>query len=50
MTKELAKCGDFEKMLCDILVSTPLRLDYALRKRKLNLGRYAMGLKGQWYF
>ncbi|XP_020107675.1 DEAD-box ATP-dependent RNA helicase 57-like isoform X3 [Ananas comosus] len=39
MTKELSRSGDFEKMHCDILVSTPLRLDFALRKRKLNLSR-----------
>ncbi|OAY84109.1 DEAD-box ATP-dependent RNA helicase 57 [Ananas comosus] len=39
MTKDLSRSGDFEKMHCDILVSTPLRLDFALRKRKLNLSR-----------
>jgi superfamily II DNA/RNA helicase len=27
-------------MHCDILVSTPLRLDHAFRKRDLNLSRY----------
>ncbi|KAG9457442.1 hypothetical protein H6P81_001950 [Aristolochia fimbriata] len=39
MTKELAKGGDFEKMPCDILVSTPLRLHSAMRNRKLDLSR-----------
>ncbi|XP_068661179.1 DEAD-box ATP-dependent RNA helicase 57 [Aristolochia californica] len=39
MTKDLAKAGDFEKMPCDILVSTPLRLDLAMRNRKLDLSR-----------
>ncbi|XXG54395.1 hypothetical protein AAC387_Pa03g2290 [Persea americana] len=39
MTKELTKCGDFEKMLCDILISTPLRLEFAMRRRKLDLSR-----------
>lgn len=42
MTKELSRSGDFEKMHCDILVSTPLRLDFALRKRKLNLSRFVL--------
>lgn len=40
MTKELSRSGDFEKMPCNILVSTPLRLDFAMRKRKLDLSRY----------
>ncbi|XP_077232158.1 P-loop containing nucleoside triphosphate hydrolases superfamily protein [Tasmannia lanceolata] len=39
MTKELAKCADFKKMPCDILVSTPLRIEFAVRKRKLDLSR-----------
>lgn len=39
MTKELSKSGDFEKMRCDILVSTPLRLEHAISKRKLDLSR-----------
>lgn len=37
MTKTLARCGDFEKLAADILVSTPLRLDYVLNKGKLDL-------------
>lgn len=40
MTKELSRCGDFEKMPCNILVSTPLRLEFAIRRRKLDLSRY----------
>lgn len=39
MTKELAKSGDFKNLPCDILVSTPLRLEFAIRKRKLDLSR-----------
>ncbi|KAG1331741.1 DEAD-box ATP-dependent RNA helicase 57 [Cocos nucifera] len=39
MTKELSRCGNFDKMPCDILISTPLRLDFAMRKRKLDLSR-----------
>ncbi|OVA20088.1 Helicase [Macleaya cordata] len=39
MTKELVKNGDFKKMHCDILVSTPRRLQFAIRKRKLDLSR-----------
>ncbi|KAH7676911.1 RNA helicase protein [Dioscorea alata] len=39
MTKELARTGDFKKMPCTVLVSTPLRLDFAVRKRKLDLTR-----------
>jgi len=39
MTKELARSADFSKLRCDILVSTPLRLEFAIRKRKLDLSR-----------
>ncbi|MQM12718.1 hypothetical protein Taro_045635, partial [Colocasia esculenta] len=39
MTKELSRTGDFEKIPCDILVSTPLRLEYATKKRNLDLSR-----------
>ncbi|KAF6155955.1 hypothetical protein GIB67_039286 [Kingdonia uniflora] len=39
MTKELAKTGDFANMSCDVIVSTPLRLHYAIRIRKLDLSR-----------
>ncbi|RRT51462.1 hypothetical protein B296_00035248 [Ensete ventricosum] len=42
MTKELSRCGDFEKMPCDIIISTPLRLDFAICKRKLDLSRYEL--------
>ncbi|PKA58988.1 DEAD-box ATP-dependent RNA helicase 57 [Apostasia shenzhenica] len=39
MTKELSRSGDFAKISCDILVSTPLRLAFAMQNRKLNLSR-----------
>ncbi|KAL6841867.1 hypothetical protein ACP4OV_028379 [Aristida adscensionis] len=39
MTKDLSKSGNFKDMHCDILVSTPLRLDHAVRKRDLDLSR-----------
>lgn len=39
MTKELAKSADFSKLPCDILVSTPSRLKFAIQKRKLDLSR-----------
>ncbi|THU55954.1 hypothetical protein C4D60_Mb11t12100 [Musa balbisiana] len=39
MTKELSRCGDFDKMLCDIIISTPFRLDFAIHKRKFDLSR-----------
>ncbi|KAJ1292207.1 hypothetical protein BS78_02G374000 [Paspalum vaginatum] len=37
MTKDLSKTGNFKDMHCDILVSTPLRLDHAIKKRDLDL-------------
>ncbi|KAJ8532866.1 hypothetical protein K7X08_015755 [Anisodus acutangulus] len=39
MTKQLAKNGDFSKLRCDVLISTPLRLKFAIRKGKLDLSR-----------
>ncbi|KAL6958604.1 DEAD-box ATP-dependent RNA helicase 57 [Sarracenia purpurea var. burkii] len=39
MTKQIVKSADFSKLHCDILVSTPLRLQFAIRKRKLDLSR-----------
>lgn len=39
MTKELAKSSDFKKIPCNILVSTPRRLEFAIHKRKLDLSR-----------
>lgn len=39
MTKQLASSADFSKLPCDILISTPLRLQFAIRKRKLDLSR-----------
>jgi len=42
MTKELARRADFSKLRCDMLVSTPLRSEFAIRKRKLDLSRYVI--------
>ncbi|XP_059646911.1 DEAD-box ATP-dependent RNA helicase 57 [Cornus florida] len=39
MTKQLLKSADFSKLPCDVLISTPLRLEFAIRKRKLDLSR-----------
>ncbi|CAI9264303.1 unnamed protein product [Lactuca saligna] len=39
MTKQLANTGEFSKLPCDILISTPLRLKSAVNKRKLDLSR-----------
>ncbi|XP_049407304.1 DEAD-box ATP-dependent RNA helicase 57 isoform X2 [Solanum stenotomum] len=39
MTKQLAKSGDFSKLRCDVLISTPLRVKFAIQKRKLDLSR-----------
>lgn len=39
MTKQLAKGADFSKFPCDILISTPFRLQYAITKRKLDLSK-----------
>jgi superfamily II DNA/RNA helicase len=37
MSKALASCNDFSKLPCDILVSTPLRLDALLKESKIDL-------------
>ncbi|KAL0336874.1 UNVERIFIED_CONTAM: DEAD-box ATP-dependent RNA helicase 57 [Sesamum calycinum] len=39
MTKQLAKSADFSKLPCDILISTPFRIQFAIRKRKLDLSK-----------
>lgn len=39
MTKQLAKSADFSKQPCDILISTPFRVQFAVRKRKLDLSK-----------
>ncbi|KAL8152779.1 hypothetical protein V2J09_010539 [Rumex salicifolius] len=39
MTKGLSRSADFSKMPCGILISTPLRLAFAIRERKLDLSR-----------
>ncbi|KAH7420670.1 hypothetical protein KP509_13G016400 [Ceratopteris richardii] len=37
MTKALSRCADFSTLPCDVLVSTPLRLDYVLNQSRINL-------------
>ncbi|KAJ9694507.1 hypothetical protein PVL29_010141 [Vitis rotundifolia] len=39
LTKELLRSGGISKLPCDILISTPLRLRSAIRKKKLDLSR-----------
>lgn len=39
MTKQLVKSADFSKLHCDILISTPYRVQFAVRKKKLDLSR-----------
>lgn len=39
MTKHLARNADFSKFPCDILISTPLRLRLAIRRKKIDLSR-----------
>lgn len=39
MTKQLVKSANFSKLHCDILISTPFRLQFAIRKKKLDLSR-----------
>jgi superfamily II DNA/RNA helicase len=42
MTRELLRSADLSKLPCDILISTPLRLRFAIRKKKLDLSRYVV--------
>ncbi|CAH9078208.1 unnamed protein product [Cuscuta epithymum] len=39
MTKQITKTADFSVLHCDILISTPFRLQYAIKNRKLDLSR-----------
>lgn len=39
MTKQLVRGCDFSKLRCDILISTPFRVQFAIRKRKLDLSK-----------
>ncbi|XP_010537390.1 PREDICTED: DEAD-box ATP-dependent RNA helicase 57-like [Tarenaya hassleriana] len=39
MTKVLVKTADFSKLHCDILVSTPLRLQRAIKTKKIDLSK-----------
>lgn len=49
MTKQLANSAEFSKVPCDILISTPLRLKFAVTKRKLDLSRLFSDLIYIWY-
>lgn len=40
MTKATAKSEGFEKVPCDILISTPLRLNGMIKEGKIDLSRY----------
>ncbi|WVZ06238.1 hypothetical protein V8G54_019584, partial [Vigna mungo] len=40
MTKSLLRNADFSKFPCDILISTPLRLRLAIKKKKIDLSRH----------
>ncbi|KAI5055385.1 hypothetical protein GOP47_0028906 [Adiantum capillus-veneris] len=37
MTKPLSRCADFRTLPCDVLVSTPLRLDYVINQSRIDL-------------
>lgn len=37
MTKALSRCADFNTLPCDVLVSTPLRMDYVLSQSRIDL-------------
>ncbi|KAI5057077.1 hypothetical protein GOP47_0027092 [Adiantum capillus-veneris] len=37
MTKSLSRCADFRTLPCDVLVSTPLRLDYVINQSRIDL-------------
>ncbi|MCO5572701.1 hypothetical protein L7F22_026460 [Adiantum nelumboides] len=37
MTKALSRCADFRTLPCDVLVSTPLRLDYVINQSRIDL-------------
>ncbi|XP_039044154.1 DEAD-box ATP-dependent RNA helicase 57-like isoform X2 [Hibiscus syriacus] len=39
LTKKIIRSGDLSKLRCDILISTPLRLRSAIKKKKLDLSR-----------
>ncbi|KAK8588709.1 hypothetical protein V6N13_087614 [Hibiscus sabdariffa] len=39
LTKKLIRSADLSKLRCDILISTPLRLRSAIKKKKLDLSR-----------
>lgn len=39
LTKQLVKSADLSKIPCDILISTPFRVQFATRKKKLDLSK-----------
>ncbi|KAK7245162.1 hypothetical protein RIF29_39997 [Crotalaria pallida] len=39
MTKQITRNADFSKFPCDVLISTPLRLRFAIRRKKIDLSR-----------
>ncbi|CAL0309860.1 unnamed protein product [Lupinus luteus] len=39
VTKQLMRNADFSKFTCDVLISTPLRLRFAVRRKKIDLSR-----------
>lgn len=42
MKKELVRSTDLSKFSCDILISTPLRLRLAIRRKKIDLSRFVL--------
>ena len=42
LTKKLIRSVDLSKLPCDILISTPLRLSSAIKKRKIDLSRFGL--------
>lgn len=42
MTKNLLRNADFSKFPCDVLISTPLRLRLAIKRKKIDLSRCVM--------
>uniref|UniRef100_A0A1J3DUR5 RNA helicase n=1 Tax=Noccaea caerulescens TaxID=107243 RepID=A0A1J3DUR5_NOCCA len=39
MTKSLVKTADFSKLRCDVLISTPMRLQRAIKAKKIDLSK-----------
>lgn len=49
LTKQLLRNADFSKFPCDILISTPLRLRMAIRRKKVDLSRCVMMGISYWF-